>query len=453
GDAEDFFRPRGFSILAAVTGLFTSNASPKLEQWTRKQSERAAAGVILGNRKVRAVPGSLLVDISYTDPVPSRAQRIANALADAFSASNLDKRFQANAYAKTFLEDQLAQLKIRLRESEKTLLDFAQKEQIVVVTEKTSIAQSNLAAANQTLGQLAAERIKNEQLWKQVSTASAINLPQLLTNKVIDGLRAQRNALVTQYQEKLETFKPGYPAMVQIKNKITEIDRQLNSEVRTIKDSLKARYEASKSQEAEMKNRIGILKSDALDLQKRSIQYNILKREVETNRELYNGLLQRHKNVSIAGGVGANNIFVVDKAQLPEGPSSPRLGRALLLSFALGLGVGLAGAYVLEHLDETVRAPEEVEQLTGLPTLGVIPKVGKGQLVDTAIADPSSALCEAYRSLCTALQFATENGLPKTVLVTSAGPGEGKSITALATANHFSTMGLKVLLVDADLRN
>ena len=116
-------------------------------------------------------------------------------------------------------------------------------------------------------------------------------------------------------------------------------------------------------------------------------------------------------------------------------------------------GVGLAGAYVLEHMDETMKAPEEVEQLTGLPTLGVIPKVPKGQLVETAIADPSSALCEAYRSLCTALQFATENGLPKTLLVTSAGPDEGKSITALAIAKHFATMGLKVLLVDADLRN
>jgi capsular exopolysaccharide synthesis family protein len=453
GDDDDFFAPRQVSIIGAVRGLFTSHTASKRQKTTRRNRERAATGIILGNSTVRPIPGSVLVDVAYTDPVPSRAQRIANALAKAFIASNLDKRFQANAYAKTFLEDQLVQLKLRLQESEKTLLDFAQKEQIVAVTEKASSAENNFAAANATLGQLVAERIKHEQLWEQVSKATAINLPQLLTNNVIEGLRNQRNVLVTEYQEKLETFKPRYPSMVRIQNKIKEIDRQLGAEVQTIKDSLKARYEASESQEAEMKKQIVTLRSEVLDLQKRSIQYNILKREVDTNRELYNGLLQRHKEVSIAGGVGANNVLVVDKAEVPGGPSSPRLRRALLLSLALGLGAGLGAAYLLEYLDDAVRSPEALEEITGLTTLGVIPKIADVQHVETEFADPRSVLCEAYRSLCTALQFSTESGLPKTLLVTSAGPGEGKSITAMAIARHFATMSLKVLLIDADLRN
>ena len=186
------------------------------------------------------VPGSRLVDVSYTDPDPGRAQRIANALADAFIAANLDKRFEANTYAKTFLNDQVQQLKLRLEASEKELLEFAQKEQIVAVTEKSSIAENNLASANAALGNLVSERIKNEQLWKQVASTDATNLPQFLTNKVIEGLRDQKKALTTEYQEKLETFKPGYPAMVQINNKIKEIDRQLAQEVKAIKESLKA---------------------------------------------------------------------------------------------------------------------------------------------------------------------------------------------------------------------
>ena len=151
------------------------------------------------------------------------------AFANAFIASNLDKRFEANAYAKTFLEDQLKQLKLLLEESGKALMNFAEKEQIVAVTEKSSIAESNLASANAALSTLISERIKNEQLWRQVESADAINMPQLLSNTVIAGLRDKRNLLVTEYQEKLETFKPSYPAMVQIKNKITEIDRQLAS--------------------------------------------------------------------------------------------------------------------------------------------------------------------------------------------------------------------------------
>ena len=286
-----------------------------------------------------------------------------------------------------------------------------------------------------------------------LKSATAINLPQLLSNSVIDGLRGRKSQLVTDYQEKLETFQPSYPAMVQIDNKIKEIDRQIAAEVKTIKASFKAAYEASLNQENEMKKRIEMLKGEALDLQNRSIQYNILKREVDTNRSLYEGLLQRFKEVDVAGGAGANNVFVVDKAELPRAPSSPRMGRALLLSLALGLGVGLGAAFLLERFDDTVKSSDEIERLTGLATLGIIPKAGEDKSVEAELADPRSALSEAYRSLCTSLQFSTESGLPKTLLVTSAGPSEGKSITSMAIATHFAKLGSQVLLVDADLRN
>jgi succinoglycan biosynthesis transport protein ExoP len=453
-DDPDFFKPREFSILRMFSGTGKSAVRPGNEPTSvRTERERAASGVILGNRLVRPLPGSLLVDISYSDPDPARAQKIAAAYGEAFIASNLDKRFQANAYAKIFLEDQLNQLKLRLEDSEKVLLEFAEKEQIVSTTDKTSIAESNLASANVALGAVIAERIKNEQLWKQVQYATAINLPQLLTNSVIDGLRGRRNQFMTEYEEKSETFQPSYPAMVQISNKIKEIDRQLATEVKTIKSSLKAAYESSLNQENEMKQRIETLRADVLDLQKRSIQYNILKREVDTTRSLYEGLLQRFKEVDVAGGVGANNVFVIDKAELPLSPSSPVMSRALALALALGLAAGLTTAYVLEHFDDIIYSPEDAEHISDLVTLGVIPKVEQPGNVETKLVDPRSALAEAHRSLCTALQFSTETGLPTTLLVTSAMPSEGKSITALSIARHFSIMGLKVLIVDADLRN
>ncbi len=453
GEDQAFFRSRNASLIGSAMKL-VSGGEKVSEPSTGSAAgrERAAASIILENRSVRPLPGSRIVDISYSDPSPVRAQSIAAAFADAFIASNLDKRFEANSYAKTFLEDQIKQLKIRLQDSEKVVLDFAQKEQIVAANEKSSIAENNLAAANATLGNLISERIKNEQQWKQVESATAINLPQLLTNGVIDGLRAKRNALVTEYQEKFETFKPSYPAMVQIDNKIKEIDRQLATEVTTIKSSLKAAYESSLSQEAETKARIETLRADVLDLQKRSIQYNILKREVDTNRLLYDGLLQRYKEVDVAAGVGSNNVFVVDKAQVPGGPSSPNLMRALLISLGLGLGLGVGSAFLLDRIDDTIHSAEEVERITGLTTLGIIPKVGADSTVEVELADPRSAFSEAYRSLSTSLQFSTEKGLPKTLLVTSAGPSEGKSITSVAISRHFATMGLKVLLIDGDLR-
>jgi polysaccharide biosynthesis transport protein len=452
GEDQDFFRLRNFSITGAIYKIIGLGGGSGRGTANKSDRESAAAGIVLGNRAVRPVMGSRLVDIDYSDPNPSRAQRIASAFADAFVASNLDKRFQANSYAKVFLEDQLKTLKLRLEDSEKALLAFGQKEEIVATNDKASIAETNLANANATLGALISDRIKNEQLWKQLDQATAINLPQLLTNPVIETLRSKRNALQTDYQDKLETFKPSYPEMMQLSNQVAEIDRQLATELKTLKASYKAAYESSLNQENEMKRRVETLKADVLDLQKRSIEYNILKREVDTNRSLYYRINHPNKEVEKTGRVGANNVFIVDKATLPGSPSSPNLSRALIMYILFGLAAALALAFFLEHLDDTVRSPEDVERISGLVTLGIIPKIASGKTTEAELQDPRSHTSEAYRSLCTALQLSTESGLPKTLLVSSAGPGEGKSTTALTVARHFARVGMKVLLIDADMR-
>ena len=259
--------------------------------------------------------------------------------------------------------------------SEKEALDFAEREKIVEVNDKASVAENNLAAANVAIGTLISERIKNEQQWRQVENASAIDLPQFLSNKVIDELRGHRKALETEYQEKLESFKPSYPAMQQITTKIKEIDKQLNSEHSTIRKSLKAAYEAALAQEVEMKRRIEQLREVAIDLQKKNIQYNIIRREVDTNRSLYNSLLQRYKEVDIAGGSGTTNIFIADPAVIPAAPSEPNLPRTILFSLVIGIVLAGGVAYLLEVLDDRVRSSEEIEQLSGLTTLGIIPRI------------------------------------------------------------------------------
>jgi polysaccharide biosynthesis transport protein len=405
----------------------------------------------VGGISVNPSPESRLVDLSYTDSDPTRAQQIANAYADAFIALNIDKRFQANENAKVFLEDKIKQLKLRLEESEKTLLEFAEKKQIIAtdMAEKSSIAETTLGAATAELSELISERTKNEGLWRQAENSNALSLPQVMSDPSISGLTTQRSALEIEYQQNLKTFKPSYPLMVQIHSKLDEIDRQIDSQARAIKESLKAAYEATLARENEMKSRVEVLKGDLLDLQKRSIEYNILKREVDTNRELYTSLLQRYKEVDIAGGVASINVFVVDRAS-PGVASSTALLPSLLKALALGLGLGVATAYGLEKLDDKIHSPEQVEELTGLTPLGIIPKAAK---VEEEFNDPGSPLAEAYRSLCTALQFTTENGVPKTLVITSAGPAEGKSFTSLAIAKHFANLGRRVLLVDADLRN
>ena len=209
GEDEEFLRPRDFSLIRSLRNSV-------VRQEKSGSSVPRAVEIVMLNVTISPVPGSRVVDLAYLDPSPWRAQQIANAYAKAYIDLNLDKRFQANSYAKTFLEDQIKQLKLRLEDSEKALLDFQEREKMVEVNDRASIAESNLSAANTALGVLISERIKNEQLWRQVHNATAINLPQLLSNSVIDTLRGQRKSLETEYQEKLESFKPGYPAMMQI---------------------------------------------------------------------------------------------------------------------------------------------------------------------------------------------------------------------------------------------
>ena len=313
---------------------------------SRTMAERVAVSLNLskdavGGITVSPLKDSRLVDLSYTDSDPARAQQIANAYADAFIGLNIDKRFQANENAKVFLDDKIQQLKRRLEGSEQALIAFAQKQQIVAndVSEKSSITETTLAAATTELSTLISERTKNEQLWRQAEATDALNLPQLLTEGSIGDLRKARSELEIEYQEKLKTFKPSYPVMMQIRGKLDEIDRQLATEARAMKDSLKASYEASLARENELKSRVEVLKRELLDLQKRSVQYNILKREVDTNRELYSSLLQRYKEVDVAGGAGSNNVFVVDRAQ-PGEPSSTPLLSSLLKVTCTGAGAG-----------------------------------------------------------------------------------------------------------------
>ena len=231
-----------------------------------------------------------------------------------------------------------------------------------------------------------------------------------------------------------------------------ELDNQISRETSGVRASVKAEYDAAASQEGMLKAQIAQLRNEALSVDSRSIQYNILKREADTNRQLYDSLLQRYKEIGVAGDVRANNISIIDRAQ-GAGRIKPSLRRNLMIGLLAGLLLGVLLAFVLEFLDDTLKTPEDIEQKLKLAVLGVIPKLGPKESMALAAADPQSAFSEAYRSVRTALQFATDHGVPRTLLVTSSGPGEGKSTTAHTLARNYTQLGKRVLLIEADLRN
>ena len=442
-------------VLALLRPTQKTKQSPSETMTPPGQTEgllKQATGVIQGGLNVVPIKESRLVRLDFDSPDPAFSVRVVNAVAEGFIASTLERRMGTTSYAKTYLEDQLKQTKLKLEDSERKLVEFAQKENLVNTGgEGASLATQNLTDLNASLADAQSQRIRAEARWRQASAGGAMP-SDMLAASGMGGLQQQRAALQTQYQQKLQVFKPDYPEMLQLKGQIDEVNRQIGAEMASIRASVKAEYDAATRQEGMLKGQINALRGQALDVDGRSIQYNILKREADTNRQLYDSLLQRFKEVGAAGDVRSNNISIIDRAQ--QGwRFKPNLRMNLMYGILAGLLLGVLGAFLLEFFDDTLKTPEDLEQKLRLPVLGIIPKTGPKQSLVEASVDPRSAFSEAYRSVRTALQFSTDHGVPRSLLVTSPSAAEGKSTTALILARNFAQLGKRVLLIEGDLRN
>lgn len=443
-----------------------ANARPSDGQVGGSSAERnrRAVNQLLANLRVTPVVNSRLVTISYDSADPALAQAVVNSVTETFIATNLERRFEASSYARRFLEERIEQLRARLEESERELVAYASNQQIINVPSASatsdgsanrgrSLIASSLEALNASLAEARTSRIAAEERSRAAQASTGLGLSEVLSSPTIQALREQRAELTARRQELLERFQPEYPSVQQIQAQITELDRQLAAEAGDVRRSLQGQYASAAAAERSIQGEIDALKAQALDLDQRSIRYNILQRELDTNRTLYDGLLQRYREIGIAGGVGTNNVSVVDRADLPVNPVAPRPLINLALASLLGLLLGAAIIFVLEFLDESLRVPADIEAKLNVPLLGSVPLLPSAAALAQAERDPRSGFSEAYYSVRSALQFARPGGMVRTLLVTSSQPAEGKSTSSVAIARGFARMGKSVLLVDGDLRN
>lgn len=403
---------------------------------------------------VEPMRNTRLVKIHYNSTDPAFAIKAVNSMSEAFQNRNLETRFETSAYAKSYLEDQLKQLKIRLEDSEAQLVRVAEKEQIITTggENEGSLAEQNVGALNEALAQATQERMKAQSKWQQAqNNIGMVTLGKTGDASMIGTLQQARSKLMLEYQDKLSIYKPAYPLMVQLKAQIAEVDAQIAKEIKNIRSSIKADYDSAVQNESMLQEQISSLTGEALNLKSRSIQYNIYKREVDTNRQLYEATLQRYKEIGVAAGVGLNNILIVDKA-VNASKFNPNIPLNLSISLFLGAVLGVLLALLLEYLDDTLKNPEDVEKTLNVAVLGVIPKLPENTTLEAAYADVRSAFSESYRSVRTSLQFSTNHGVPRTLLITSPSPGEGKSTAALTLARNFTQIGKRVLLIDSDMR-
>ena len=444
------FNGRATGLLTNVKQLFFGQPAAGA---TQTNATNKTMGILRDGLTVTPVRGSRIVKISFDHTDPGVAQKLANGYAETFITDNLDRRFDATSYARKFLEGHLEQLKVKLEDSEKQLVKYAQDQGIINLDNNKNLSTSDVEDINSKLATAREERIKRELLWQRAQETGDTGLKEILDSPAIQESTKQRAILTAQYQQKLAIFKPAFPDMVQLQNQIRETDRQIQAEVAAIKSSIQASYLSAKQEEDQLTQQLVQSKSNVIDQQSRSIQYNILKREVDTNRTLYDGLLQRYKEIGVSGGTGTNNISIVDRATRPFIPRSPNMLLNLAVGLLGGLLLGLAAAFFRDFLDDTFKAPEDVERELGLTVIGVIPKPPAGVNIEDELRNARSGAVEAIRSLRTGLQFSTSNGLPQSLLFTSAKNSEGKTTTSIGTATSLAQIGLNVLLIDADLRS
>ena len=421
-----------------------------------------ATKIVNENTVVTPIRLSSIINVTYNSPSPQLSAMIANAIAENFVQSNLMRRYEAAAYAREFLEKRLNQVRARLEESERKAVQYAQQQGLIKVrtgegqgASEQSILANDLASLSEQLTLARAQRAQAEAQFR-AGTGGSI-AAQSLSNTAINDLHKLRAELLGQLSKMESDFGPEYPPVVALKSQIAELDRQIGREQGRVSSSvsqdLGGRYRQALATERSLQARVDGLKSQLLGEQGRSIQFNIIQRDVDTNRALYDALLQRFKEVGIAGGIGTNNISIVDRALPPAHAFKPNLLLNILLGLILGLLSGAALAMVLEHLEDAELLPRGFQRKLGVPLLGVTPKLSAPTDVREALMEPRSPLSEAYFSILTSLKFSTPHGTPRTMMLTSAQAKEGKSTTSVALALGLVRTGSRVLLIDADMRN
>lgn len=444
---------------------------------------------LFGDRlSINPISRSRLVAIQFDSLNPELAASIANSLAKNYVEQNLEGRWSATQKAADWLSQQLSAVKVKVEKSEEQLQDYARRNDLVFLeSDKGPSWNAENEQIQQLQGELTkaeAQRYEKEALYHVVATGDYASLPGISGNKLIQDLTERLADLKREYARVSTTFSPDYPRVMEIQNQIDEITASIQEQRKSAANTITNEYLAAVQRENLVRQGLREEQERMNGVASRAVQYNILKREVDTNRQLYEGLLQRLKEASVSASLKASNIRIVDSAEPPTKPVRPKillnLGAGAILGLALGIGVAL----FQERLDDTLKGTGDVERQLGLAAVGLIPAVSQPNgnshamqrlLENTKVLGrkengnghkPCAAwhridaegpqqklLTEAFRSLRTSLLLSTADRPPSTLLVSSTQPGEGKTTIATNLAIALAQVGQQVLLVDADLRS
>jgi len=434
-----------------------------------------------GNLKVTLAPNTHIVEVHFRSPDKELAANVVNKLMEDYTENNFKSRFDSTMQASDWLSKQLVDLQMKVETSQEKLVRYQKEHEILGIDEKQNITTAKLDELNKALTAAESERMDKESVYRLVQSgdadtiASAATVPETAgsgnqsPSALLESLRAKQADAKIQVAELSTQFGPSYPKVAQLNGQIKEIDAQILLETRKVASKVRGQYMAALQRENMLHDALEKQKQEENKLNESAIEYSILKRDLESYRTLYEGLMEKMKESAVSAGLKSNNFRIVDVARVPSAPVEPNIPRNLEFAFVLGLTSGVGLAFLLEGMDNTVRTTEQAQMISGLPPLGMIPMgsrtpreatntkrlviaTSKEAVELVTQTRPNSQMAESYRALRTSLLLSNLGAPPKVIIVTSALPQEGKSTTSISCANVLAQKGTRVLLIDADLR-
>ena len=440
----------------------------------------ALLGNFRGNLKVTLSPNTHIIKVSFRSPDKELTATVVNTLMNTYTENNFKSRFDSTMQASDWLSKQLVDLQMKVETSQEKLVRYQKEHEILGIDDKQNITTEKLDELNKELTSAESERMNKESVYRLVqagdsdaiaTAASTIDVAGLggQSASLLETLRAKQADLRIQAAQLGTQFGPAYPKVAQLNNQLKELDAEILSESRKVAAKIREQYMAALQRENMLHDALEKQKQEANKLNESSIQYSILKRDLDSNRQLYEGLMEKMKEAGVSAGLKSNNFRIVDVARVPTSPAEPNIPRNLAFGLMLGLTSGVGLAFLLEGLDNTVRTTEQAQMISGLAPLGMIPLgsrtaregANSKRLVIASSKEavelitqvrPQSQMAEAYRALRTSLLLSNLGAPPKMIMITSALPQEGKTTTSINCAVVLAQKGVRVLLIDADLR-
>jgi capsular exopolysaccharide synthesis family protein len=455
----EFSSPSGPSEAVAIGSLANQKRPPEL-------------GEFLGSLSVKRVPSSRLMDVSFESTDPQLAARIVNAHINTYIEQNFRSKYESTTQASTWLADQLGELKIKVQKSEDARIAYERQNQIWTLDDKQNITSQRLADVNKELTEAQSERMRKESLYEFAKSGNLDAVPQVQGSAGLTDLIKKQSDASAQYTDELSQYGPNFPRVQRLQTQLKELDDRIEKEKKKIVDVLESDYREARQREELLTKALDQQKAETNQMAEKLVEYNILKREAEANKTLYEGLMTKLKETAISQGLRSSNIRVVDPAMIPSTPARPAKTRNVTLAFLVGLVGGIGLALMREYLDNTVKTPDDIETLARLPSLAVVPQFAgsngnakKHRLLQGLAANghekrielvaqhlPKSQMSEAFRALRTSILLSQADHPPQVILVTSALPREGKTTAAANLAVTLAQLGDSTVLVDADLR-